>query len=494
MQSRRDQVQAHLFVMSRLGSGMLRAEPDAPDTPTGRTTRGAVTGLALGVVIALVVALYGLLKPAATTGWATPGALVVVKESGARYLFVGGQLHPVLNETSAKLLAGSQMTVRQVSAASLASVGRGAPVGLVGAPDGVPAVGQLAQGGWLACGVQPPPAPGSTGGTGSTGSTGSTGKPQLVLSIAPAEQGTALTAAQGVLVGAPDGTSYLLWQGRRLRVDRQNSAPQALGYPTAAPFQVPAALLDALPAGPDLTAPDIPGRGSPGPVLAARPTRVGQLFTDPSGGRYVLTRTGLTPLSVLQYDLLRGDPRTQKDAYAGAAGDPAPIGPEDLAAHTAPGPGLPGGLPATPPALLAAGQAQAVCADLRPSDDGNPVTTVTVLDAAALGGGAPDSEPGVTPGCAPADRIAVRPGAAVLARALSAAGGGSSEYLVAENGVKYPLPSADAVKQLGYTGAPTQAVPQALLALLPSGPSLDPVALATGQLVPPATGTNPCSG
>lgn len=38
MQSRRDQVQAHLFVMSRLASGMLRAEPDAPDTPTGRTT------------------------------------------------------------------------------------------------------------------------------------------------------------------------------------------------------------------------------------------------------------------------------------------------------------------------------------------------------------------------------------------------------------------------------------------------------------------------
>ncbi|MFD0567150.1 hypothetical protein ACFQ2M_38235 [Kitasatospora saccharophila] len=40
MQSRRDQVQAHLFVMGRVAAGVLRAEPDAPDTPVGRTNRG----------------------------------------------------------------------------------------------------------------------------------------------------------------------------------------------------------------------------------------------------------------------------------------------------------------------------------------------------------------------------------------------------------------------------------------------------------------------
>jgi hypothetical protein len=229
-------------------------------------------------------------------------------------------------------------------------------------------------------------------------------------------------------------------------------------------------------------------------VLADRPTRVGQLFTDPSGGHYVLTSAGLVPLTVLQYDLLRGDPRTQQQAYGGVAGAPAPIGPQDLAAHTAAGAGLPGELPAAPPALVTPGQGQAVCADLRPGTTGNPVTSVAVLDAAALGGQAPDSEPGVAPGCAPADRIAVRPGAGVLARALSAGGGGSSEYLVADNGVKYPLPSPAAAKQLGYAGTPTQAVPQALLALLPSGPSLDPSVLSGGQVVVPAAGGSGCSG
>ena len=42
MQSKRDQVQAHAFAMGRLTSGMLLADPDAPESPLARTTRGAV--------------------------------------------------------------------------------------------------------------------------------------------------------------------------------------------------------------------------------------------------------------------------------------------------------------------------------------------------------------------------------------------------------------------------------------------------------------------
>ncbi|MFB7123143.1 MULTISPECIES: hypothetical protein [Streptomycetaceae] len=44
MQSRRDQVRAHPVVLNRPVPDALRAEPDAPDTPTRRTTRGATTG------------------------------------------------------------------------------------------------------------------------------------------------------------------------------------------------------------------------------------------------------------------------------------------------------------------------------------------------------------------------------------------------------------------------------------------------------------------
>lgn len=118
MQSRRDQVQAHMFVMGRLSSSMQRAEPDAPDTPTARTWRGIMWGLLVAALAAVVTTLYGLISPGGATSWRTDGALVVVKDSGARYLYVGGTLHPVLNEASARLLAGDKLSVQQVAAAS----------------------------------------------------------------------------------------------------------------------------------------------------------------------------------------------------------------------------------------------------------------------------------------------------------------------------------------------------------------------------------------
>ncbi|GHF63717.1 type VII secretion protein EccB [Kitasatospora xanthocidica] len=479
MQSRRDQVQAHLFVMSRLASGMLRAEPDAPDTPTGRTTRGTMTGLAVAVLIGLGVTVYGVIKPGGNDGWAKPGTLVVVEETGARYLSIGGQLHPVLNDTSARLLAGDQMTVRQVSRDSIADVPRGGPVGIVGAPDGLPPASELGGGTWLVCGtVQPGP----------TGAPA----PRLGLLMDPAAEGRALTAAQGVLVSPPDGSVHLLWQGQRLRVDTANQALQALGYGGATPFPVPAGVLNALPAGPDLASPAVARRGEGGPVLGGKPTRIGQLFTAVGGAHYLLTKDGLAPLSPTLYALLLGDPRTQKEAYGSDAPTPASIGAMDLAAHTAPGGPPAPGLPETPPALVLPLRGEGVCADLH-TGAGAPTTAVTMLPAAQAEAGRPPTAPvGAPPGtCAVADRIAVRPGRGALVRALSGAGAGSTEYLVTEAGVRYPLPAAAVAKQLGYGGTTPVAVPAPVLGLLPAGPSLDPAALAAAASVAPTAGTVP---
>ncbi|MFJ8622602.1 type VII secretion protein EccB [Kitasatospora sp. NPDC093550] len=478
MQSRRDQVQAHLFVMSRLASGMLRAEPDAPDTPTGRTTRGTVTGLAVAVLIGLGVTVYGVISPGGSDGWAKPGTLVVVEETGARYLSMGGQLHPVLNDTSARLVAGDRMTVRQVSRASIADAPRGAPVGIVGAPDGLPPVTELGGATWLVCGtVQPGP----------TGAP----VPRLGLLMDPATEGRALTAAQGVLVTLPDGSVHLLWQGQRLRVDTADQALQALGYGGATPFPVPAGVLNALPAGPDLAAPAVPGRGEAGPALGGKPTRIGQLFEAPGGAHYLLTKDGLVPLSPTLYALLLGDPRTQQEAYGGAAPAAAPIGAMDLAGHKAPG-GPPGaGLPESPPVLVPLLRGEGVCADLRTgtgTGTGAPVTSVTVLPNDRAEAGRPPVAPAGAPQavCAVADRIAVRPGGGALVRTLSGAGAGSTEYLVTEAGVRYPLPSAAAAKQLGYGGTTPVAVPAPVLGLLPSGPLLDPAAVSAADAGPTA--------
>ncbi|MGH3373117.1 MAG: type VII secretion protein EccB [Actinoallomurus sp.] len=480
MQSRRDQVQAHMFVMSRVASGMFGADPDTPDTPTGRTNRGSRIGIGIAVAMAVVVAIYGLIKPGGKTSWSKPGTLVVVKETGARFVLLGGALRPVLNETSAKLLAGDQMSVAQVSRDSLSGTPRGAPVGIVGAPDELPTASSVAGAPWLACGTQRPNGSGGVA-------------PQLVLSVGPAQEGSPLTAGEGALVGTPDGATYLLWHGLRMKMDTGQAAAQALGYADVRPFAVGATLLNALPAGPDVTPPPIDGRGRTGPSLAGKPTRIGQLFTGPGGG-YALTTAGLVPLGATLYALLRGAPATQKDAYGGGAVTPAAIGPQDLTAHEAPGTAwFAGGLPAEPPRLVPVGQGQGICADLHPAT-GAPTTTVTVVDAAALGGRPPAVEPGVQPTCAAADLIAVRPGGGALVRALSGSGGGSTEYLVTDGGVRYPIPSAAVAGRLGYGSARPAAVPGGLLGLLPTGPSLDPAALSRGGTLGPTMPVTGCAG
>ncbi|MFE2408531.1 type VII secretion protein EccB [Kitasatospora sp. NPDC059408] len=481
MQSRRDQVQAHLFVMSRVSSGMFRGEPDAPDTPVARTTRGAVIGLAVGLLVGVGVGVYGLVKPGGATSWQKPGTLVVVKESGVRYLYAGGQLRPVLNQASARLLAGDQFRLEQVSAASLDGVPRGAVVGIVGAPDGLPADHDLGPADWSACAL-----PAAQGGKGAA---------QLALSIGLRHAGRALGDDQAVLVTGPDGAPQLLWRGHRLRIDAADGGLRALGYATATPYPVPPGFLDALPVGPDLKAPDLPGRGAPGPALAGRATRTGQLFAGPGGEHYLLAADGLVPLGETLFRLVQGDPRTQQDAYGGAPVTPGPVGPADLAAHQAPAATAAAWsgaeLPARPPQLAQTGEGQAPCAELHPAAGAGAVT-IDLADAAAVAGQPPAAQPGVAPACGGADRIAVRPGGGALARAVTAGGAGATLYLVTDAGVKYPLPSPAAAKQLGYVKAVPAAVPTRLLGLLPTGPGLDPAALAAGGVPAAQAPANPC--
>ncbi len=109
MQSKRDQVQAHAFVMSRLTSGMLLADPDAPESPLGRTTRGVVIGTVIAVVISAAAVVYGLINPGGNDSWRTSNSLIVNKETGGRFLYVDGRLRPVRNYASALLIGGSDL-------------------------------------------------------------------------------------------------------------------------------------------------------------------------------------------------------------------------------------------------------------------------------------------------------------------------------------------------------------------------------------------------
>ncbi|QNE78958.1 type VII secretion protein EccB [Streptomyces finlayi] len=494
MQSKRDQVQAHAFMMGRLSSGLLTADPDAPESPLGRTTRGVVFGVLVTVLIGAGATVYGLLRPGGNDGWRDERHLVVNRETGARYLWTGtdGVLHPVRNYASARLIGGSDLATVDVATVSLKDVPVGSPAGIPGAPDALPAPGQLDGGAWHMCVTGPDGAvPSTSGGVAHTG----VEKPGATTVVAGAPvDSRGVGGDRGVLVRGPDRTEYLVWRGSRLVLDRASDARNALGYGSEQPMPVSAAFLDALAPGPALKPPEVPGRGGEGPALGGEAGRIGQLFkvSVPGGGStyHLLRKDGLVPLTRLGAALVLGDPATQKDAYGGKSPEVRTVGTDALREHGAKGVGTAGSadLPETPPIPQSAPRGTALCAQVDGDNGGVRIRSVLVplarLAPLAVSEG---TAPPLQAACVRTDAAVVRPGHGALVRALHASGAAhaGTTYLVAENGVKYRVPAKDSLAALGYGDGDIGSVPAPLLAALPTGADLDPAAAsgATGTKV-----------
>jgi type VII secretion protein EccB len=482
MQSRRDQVQAHLFVMGRITSGMLRADPDAPESPQGRTNRGTAAGIVVAVLLCAAAFVWGLISPGRSNTWRDSQSLIVDQDTGASYLYVDGRLRPVRNYASARLVGGPKLKTRKVRTKSLDGAPHGQPVGITGAPDALPSAAELSRDPWAVC-----------AGTGDTGSAA----PVTTLAVGVSGIGDSpLTAGDGMLVIAPDSAVYLVWQGSRLRIDQKGGAMSALGYAGRLPAPVSAAFLDALPAGPDLAAPAVPGMGAAGPVLDGHATRVGQVFrvgvigSDPR--YYQLRQNGLVEVSATVADMLLGDAQVRHLAYGGQRANAASLPPDMLNEHLAPADqtaSSAGAMPETPPRLVERGTGQDACVRVAPSDAG-PRVSVVLANRATLGLVA---EAQAATACVPVERITTPPGGGTLVRALAADGGtgGATIYLVTDTGTKYRVPTSDDLAALGYSTGEAVALPSPLLAMVPTGPELSSAAAASGTS--PAA-TEPCGG
>ncbi len=462
MHNRRDQVHAHGFMVGRLVSALLRAEPDMAVPPLRRSWSGLIIGSLVAALAVAGFAVLAVVSPGGgAAGWRKPGTLILDKGTGTRFVLAGGQLRPVLNYASARLLLGAKLTVDSVASASLKDVPRGGPVGIDGAPDSLPDAGNDIRP-WLAC----------------ASSAGS--RPALTLMIGTDQDERPLSARQAVLVRTSDGTSYLVTGGRRLRV----TAPwvtRALGIPDDSAIGVRDAWVDTVPAGPDLPPPAIPGIGAPGQDLDGHPAKVGEVFVSRGAGTEQhfsqLTTGGLQPMTQTAAALALSDPETAK-AYDGGTAAARELSPAALASSTLlKAPAWEAGLPATPPSLDAATAGRMPCVRSVPAAgrvDTSLVTVpaapVTAANAIAFAGVAASGDPAAN---RVADQVAVAPKAGLLARTLPAPGvPGEGLYLVTEDGAKFPVANEAAASALGYAVSSAAAVPADLLALLPTGPVL----------------------
>jgi type VII secretion protein EccB len=441
MYGRREQVEAHSFLVGRILAAVLRTDPDSPDRPLRRTTVGLAGGIGVAVLVMAIVLIVTLFTGRGSDKWREqPGTLVVDEDSGNRYLLIAGRLRPVLNYASARLLVEGNPPVASVSAEDLADFPKGAPIGIPGAPDTLPSPTSAGQP-WTVCAGVDEDDPG------------------VSVTVGDLPGVSRVDDDEAVLVRVGD-QQYLAWQGTRLRI-AASWVPRALGFDPAAAVAVDSAWLNTLPAGPDLGSPPV-GHGGGGQAVAGQPTTVGQLVTAPDAvgdATFVVAADGLVPVSLTVATLLGADPGTETPAAIA-------ITPAQLATQKVlPAPVWQAELPPRPPTALDT-SARVPC--VRWESD-----RATLVAAPGMTGSSSDPA-GVTRDGRVADLVDVMPGAGLIARTRPAPGvPGAGVYLITEAGAKFPVADEKAAEALGFSVSGAELVPAELLALLPTGPVLD---------------------
>jgi type VII secretion protein EccB len=447
MQTQRDHVHAHQFMVGRLTAALVIGDPSTAEPPARRVWFGVLCGIIAAVLIAVAFWVYGLISPGGNTSWMKSGAVVVEKESGTQFVYSNGQLRPVTNRTSAMLITGGPVTPQLVSRTSLADARRGAPIGIVGAPLWMPSAPAMARGSWLSC------APVRTAGA----------SPSVSINVNPTVRVQPVADDQYVLVGGADGSRYLILRSAKYPVANA-SVLAALGMANVQPALATSAWLDALPTQQALAAARIDGAGQP-VQIGATTYPVGQLFKQTAANGedqlFVLRPDGLAPLSRTEFQLLAATP---------IGGPPVDIDVATLvAAPRSPDRSLTDRLPDLAAYRRLDGGNRVLCLALKLGGDKVAAKVVfTEARNAPLRDGAAAS-------------ISIPNGSGVVAAALPLTAGNRSpeRYFISDQGIRYALPDDDAVKALGLSGVNPIALATSELELLPAGPALSRAEAAT---------------
>lgn len=473
------QVQAYQFLLRRMESALVRKDPVMLHEPLRTHTRAAVVGAILGALGLAGFFVVGLFAPDDDL---MSAQIVVGKQSGAVYVVQQAEpvrLVPVRNLASARLLLANPgftgdaapagpAEVRVVEDSSLTKAPRAPLTGIEGAPAYLPGPDEQVEPDWAVCDTaelnpalpDPEAAP----------------VVSTTVLVGVPRPGDPLGPGRALLLRSSDGTEYLLFDGRRAEVDLGDTAVRnAFGLSDVVPRPVSAELLNAIPAGRALVAPDVPGAGSPVPFSRLSSQRVGDVVKveRTSGGEqfFVLLRDGKQEVGRAVADLLRfersGDeiPPLVTLEDIGSVPDAPRASRIDVA-----------GYPATVPEIVPTAESLTACLTWSARGDEGSRTAVTISDSITLDENMePVRVPSAGAGAGGADRVFVPPARGALVRGVvpGQAPTSGSIFLVTDLGFRYGVPSLEVAVALGL-GETTQPAPEAVLDLLPLGPPLDP--------------------
>lgn len=435
------QVSGFRFLVRRTEHALLRGDVAMVDDPVRTQSLSLAGGCVVAVIALAVCAVLAFFRPHAALGDAV---IVMSRESGALYVRVGDVLHPVPNLASARLVAGSAARPELVAESAIGQARRGPMLGTPGAPAVIGAPLTDRESGWAVC------------------------DSATTMVIAGRTDGVADSAREPSVLVTPRSesaaTTYLLYDGRRARVDLRNPAVVlALRLDGIEPRPVSRALLDAIPEAPPIAPPYIPGAGSPSAVAGFRVGTVLRVARVDAVDHFVVLADGVQRIGEVAAELIRLTDAYGAREIATAAPDVVGTAPvvDTLAVSTFPQrAGTPAGddddrvlcaqwLPEGPRSSLRLN-------DSLPASEQSSSVTLAQAD-----GDGPN-----------VDEVVMPQGRSAYVRATGLIGGtGGPLYLVADTGVLFGLHDGDTAALLGLPGAAV-AAPWPVLSRLPRGPEL----------------------
>lgn len=520
MATRKDQLDAFNFARRRLVANLVVPTATGSDEGAPRPVKTFASSIILSALAVVAVMVLGVFKPSAPSGW--ENGLAVDSSTGATYITQNNELHAVNNITSARLILGTNFAKYDVPDATLNSSGItiGSPVGILGAPEDVPAASNVNLTQWSFCQTESD-AGGASAENGpnyleigywpdaSTTQGLWTDKSQQALIVHDSADDVYLIDGDYKYLVGNDGTSagHTTVQAILAAVNQDKD----LTNTDATGFWVSQAWLSAFSSGAPLAFPRIKGLGDTVSASTTQPGQkvgeYGQVGSGSTANGAVQTADGVVELSPFAYYLYAADkeltgkvgPFSQSltaSAVNEANSSSTPKA-EDVFEPTTYGSNWPTFSPMLTGTDTTSSTTQDICVGYD-GDPGNGIPKLTTWVSSQLPYGSPNQQFGLsqTGSNAEAGTVLVKPGYGLVAAKI----GGGTQYLIEDSGFRYPLgsgvvsvvgPSASpapsatasgsssspttAMKQFGYDGVvKVETVPSQWLSLLQGGAELDP--------------------
>lgn len=261
------QVSGWRFLLRRVEHAIVRRDTRMFDDPLQFYSRAVSAGIIIAVLICLGAALMAYFKPLGKRGG---DQLLVDRSTNQLYVVMpgGGELRPVYNLTSARLVLGNPGTPAAVKSEEVNRMSKGQPIGIPGAPYATPVSG-AADSMWTLCDTVTKP----------ESVVPSVETSVLVRPLAVDSTVGPLRPDQGMLVSFK-GANWLVTAGGRHSIDLTDRAvTSAAGIPvTARATPISEGLFNALPNAGPWQLPQVARAGEPNTVGLPANLVIGSVF------------------------------------------------------------------------------------------------------------------------------------------------------------------------------------------------------------------------